>query len=115
MKNKEAQQPTLYKSNSGRSGKIKVCAFNKLWWWRKGNRLEIRYCSYTGPLATMTIAIQNALNIILILITASQSYCQNGAYEVLDHAFKNKESTTSLRLGIFWRDLDARLTELFAS
>lgn len=51
MKNKEAQQPTLYKSNSGRSGKIKVCAFNKLWWWRKGNRLEIRYCSYTGPLA----------------------------------------------------------------
>lgn len=50
MKNKEAQQPTLYKSNSGRSGKIKVCAFNKLWWWRKGNRLEIRYCSYTGPL-----------------------------------------------------------------
>lgn len=53
MKNKEAQQPTLYKSNSGRSGKIKVCAFNKLWWWRKGNRLEIRYCSYTGPLPVM--------------------------------------------------------------
>lgn len=53
MKNKEAQQPTLYKSNSGRSGKIKVCAFNKLWWWRKGNRLEIRYCSYTGPLVAM--------------------------------------------------------------
>lgn len=41
---------TLYKSNSGGSGKIKVCAFNKLLWWRTGNRLEIRYCSYTWPL-----------------------------------------------------------------
>lgn len=32
---------------AGKGGKIKVCTFNKLWWWRTGNRLEIRYCSYT--------------------------------------------------------------------
>lgn len=42
--------PTLYKSNSGFSSKLKVCAFNELWCWRTGNRLEIRYCSYTRPL-----------------------------------------------------------------
>ena len=44
---KNTERTTLYKSNSGCSGKIKVCAFNKLWWWRTGNSLEIRYCFYT--------------------------------------------------------------------
>jgi len=38
------------KAIAGQEVKSKVCAFNNLWWWRKGNRLEIRYCSYTRPL-----------------------------------------------------------------
>jgi hypothetical protein len=32
---------------AGEVVKIEVCAFNKLLWWRTGNRSEIRYCSYT--------------------------------------------------------------------
>ena len=47
---KKNESPTLYKSNSGGRVKIKVCAFNKLLWWRICNRLEIRHCSISLPL-----------------------------------------------------------------
>lgn len=32
---------------AGEVVKSRFCTFNKHWWWRTGNRLEIRYCSYT--------------------------------------------------------------------